>query len=99
MPRRVSTSFSNARQMLTASGFGAQPRHQRCSKNHGHHHPGAGHRWCPAEFAVPVWVILMCAGMIALGTALGGWKLIRTLGGKFFKIRPWMASLPSWPQR
>ena len=26
--------------------------------------------------------------MIALGTMLGGWKLIRTLGGKFYKIRP-----------
>lgn len=40
------------------------------------------------HFAVPSWVILLCAGMIALGTALGGWKLIRTLGGKFYKIRP-----------
>jgi PiT family inorganic phosphate transporter len=40
------------------------------------------------EFAVPVWVIILCAGMIAAGTALGGWKLIRTLGGKFYKIRP-----------
>ena len=30
----------------------------------------------------------MCASMIALGTAMGGWKLIRTLGGKFYKIRP-----------
>jgi PiT family inorganic phosphate transporter len=39
-------------------------------------------------FAVPVWVIVMCAGMIALGTAIGGWRLIRTLGGKIFKIRP-----------
>lgn len=39
-------------------------------------------------FKVPVWVILACATMIALGTALGGWKLIRTLGGKIFKIRP-----------
>lgn len=39
-------------------------------------------------FVVPQWVILMCATMIALGTALGGWKLIRTLGGKFYKIRP-----------
>jgi len=39
-------------------------------------------------FAVPVWVIILCAGMIAAGTALGGWKLIRTLGGKFYKIRP-----------
>ncbi len=39
-------------------------------------------------FEVPVWVIVLCAGMIGLGTAVGGWKLIRTLGGKFFKIRP-----------
>ena len=39
-------------------------------------------------FAVPVWVVILCAGMIALGTAVGGWKLIRTLGGKFYKIRP-----------
>ena len=39
-------------------------------------------------FAVPIWVILLCAGMIALGTAVGGQRLIRTLGGKFFKIRP-----------
>ncbi len=39
-------------------------------------------------FAVPIWVIVMCASMIALGTATGGWRLIRTLGGKFFKIRP-----------
>ncbi len=40
------------------------------------------------EFVVPVWVIAVSAGMIALGTALGGWRLIRTLGGRIYKIRP-----------
>jgi inorganic phosphate transporter, PiT family len=40
------------------------------------------------SFVVPQWVIFACASMIALGTSLGGWKLIRTLGGKIFKIRP-----------
>jgi PiT family inorganic phosphate transporter len=39
-------------------------------------------------FAVPKWVIFLCATMIALGTSLGGWRLIRTLGGKIYKIRP-----------
>ncbi len=39
-------------------------------------------------FEVPTWVILICASMIAIGTAVGGWKLIRTLGGKIYKIRP-----------
>ncbi|MGE5222222.1 MAG: anion permease [Omnitrophica WOR_2 bacterium] len=40
------------------------------------------------RFIIPLWVIVLCAGMIALGTALGGWRLIRTMGGKFFKVRP-----------
>jgi PiT family inorganic phosphate transporter len=40
------------------------------------------------EFRVPFWVIGISATAIALGTALGGWRLIRTLGGKFYKIRP-----------
>jgi inorganic phosphate transporter, PiT family len=39
-------------------------------------------------FAVPLWVIVLSGGMIAFGTSVGGWKLIRTLGGKFYKIRP-----------
>ncbi|MFQ5854149.1 MAG: anion permease [Anaerolineae bacterium] len=40
------------------------------------------------QFQVLTWVIAISAGAIALGTALGGWRLIRTLGGKFYKIRP-----------
>ncbi len=39
-------------------------------------------------FQVPLWVITISAGAIALGTSLGGWRLIRTLGGRIFRIRP-----------
>lgn len=39
-------------------------------------------------FSVPFWVIVICAAAIALGTSVGGWRLIRTLGSKFYKIRP-----------
>ncbi len=39
-------------------------------------------------FEVPLWVIALSAGAIALGTSVGGWRLIKTLGGKFYKIRP-----------
>jgi PiT family inorganic phosphate transporter len=39
-------------------------------------------------FVIPLWLVAICAGAIAVGTALGGWRLIRTLGGKFYKIRP-----------
>jgi PiT family inorganic phosphate transporter len=41
-----------------------------------------------STFVVPSWVILCCALMIALGTSVGGWKLIKTLGAKFYRIRP-----------
>ena len=40
------------------------------------------------QFHVPWWVIALSASAIALGTASGGWRLIETLGGKFYKIRP-----------
>ncbi len=40
------------------------------------------------SFQVPFWVVAVSALTIAVGTSLGGWRLIRTLGGKFYKIRP-----------
>jgi len=41
-----------------------------------------------SEFSVPWWVVVLSAGAISLGTAFGGWRIIRTLGTKFYKIRP-----------
>jgi PiT family inorganic phosphate transporter len=40
------------------------------------------------SFEVPLWVITISAAAIALGTVFGGWRLIKTLGSKFYKIRP-----------
>lgn len=40
------------------------------------------------QFEVPLWVILISASAMGLGTALGGWRIIHTLGGKFYRIRP-----------
>jgi PiT family inorganic phosphate transporter len=40
------------------------------------------------SFQVPTWVIAASALAISSGIALGGWRLIRTLGGKFYKIKP-----------
>lgn len=39
-------------------------------------------------FEVPIWVILMCAGTMAMGTMSGGWKIIRTMGSKVIKLKP-----------
>ena len=36
------------------------------------------------DFSVPTWVIAIRAGAIAIGTELGGWRLIMRLGGKFY---------------
>lgn len=37
---------------------------------------------------VPTLVKLLCALSMALGTSVGGWKIIRTVGGKIFKMHP-----------
>ncbi len=39
-------------------------------------------------FIVPWWVIVLSASAIALGTAFGGLRIIRTLGTRFYRIHP-----------
>jgi len=39
-------------------------------------------------FQVPNWVVVLSAAVMALGASLGGWRLIRTLGARMYKIRP-----------
>ncbi len=41
-----------------------------------------------SSFQIPIWVVVISAASIGLGTSFGGWRLIRTLGGKIFRIRP-----------
>ena len=40
------------------------------------------------EFKVPLWVIILAASAISLGTAAGGWRIIRTMGTKVVKLDP-----------
>lgn len=37
---------------------------------------------------VPMWVKIAAATAMALGTSIGGWKIIKTMGTKIFKIEP-----------
>lgn len=39
------------------------------------------------DFHIPFWVIASCAAAIALGTASGGWRIIKTLGSKIYRLR------------
>lgn len=41
-----------------------------------------------SAFSIPNWAILLGMGAIGLGTLTSGWRLIRTLGGRFYRIRP-----------
>lgn len=42
-----------------------------------------------SDFTVPVWVILVSCGAIALGTMLGGWRVVDKMANKITKIRPY----------
>jgi len=41
-----------------------------------------------ADAATPKWVVVVCAAAIGLGTFIGGWRIIRTLGQGFTKLSP-----------
>ena len=40
------------------------------------------------EFVVPLWVVLVAATAISLGTAAGGWRIIKTMGSRVVKLDP-----------
>ncbi len=40
-----------------------------------------------SRFAVPFWVVLLSALLLTFGTMLGGWKVVRTLGKRIYRIR------------
>jgi PiT family inorganic phosphate transporter len=40
------------------------------------------------EFHVPLWVIIICATAMALGTMSGGWRIIQTMGHKMIRLQP-----------
>jgi PiT family inorganic phosphate transporter len=42
-----------------------------------------------ADFTVPLWVIIISSSAIALGTFLGGWKVVETMATKITKLRPY----------
>lgn len=41
-----------------------------------------------SQFTVPLWVIFLCGTVMGLGTIVGGWRIIRTMGFKLTKLEP-----------
>jgi len=44
--------------------------------------------WSNRAFEVPFWVVLLCHAAMGLGTALGGWRIVRTMGHSLTKLQP-----------
>ena len=41
------------------------------------------------EFRIPLWVIVLCALTMGLGTAIGGWRIVHTMGLRLTKLEPY----------
>jgi PiT family inorganic phosphate transporter len=46
------------------------------------------HLYLPSADHIPIWVILAAHTAIALGTAAGGWRIVKTMGTRITKLRP-----------
>jgi PiT family inorganic phosphate transporter len=44
--------------------------------------------WSGTEWHIPLWVILSAATAMGLGTAIGGWRIVKTMGLKVVELRP-----------
>ncbi|WLR94086.1 inorganic phosphate transporter [Shinella zoogloeoides] len=40
------------------------------------------------EFYVPFWVVITCQAAMALGTLMGGWRIVHTMGSKITRLNP-----------
>ena len=40
------------------------------------------------DFYVPFWIVLSCHGAMALGTLIGGWRIVRTMGSRITRLKP-----------
>lgn len=45
-----------------------------------------------AEFTVPGWVILSCYTVMGIGTLMGGWRIVHTMGSKITRLTPMQGS-------
>ncbi len=48
----------------------------------------SAHGQSKGTFHVPYWVVISCNGAMALGTLLGGWRIVRTMGSRITHLTP-----------
>lgn len=42
--------------------------------------------WLEGTFYVPLWIVISCQAVISLGTLVGGWRIVNTMGNKITKL-------------
>jgi PiT family inorganic phosphate transporter len=84
-PRRINTAFRKL-QILSSAFMATSHGTNDAQKTMGIITLAlfVGHRI--PDMTVPFWVKLACALVMALGTAMGGWKIVKTMGHKIFKL-------------
>lgn len=83
---RINTTFRRA-QVMTALGLALSWGANDAQKSIGLLALGAAAASGQA-FSIPTWALAAGVGMVALGTLTSGRRIIRTLGGRFYRIRP-----------
>lgn len=84
---RINRFFKNG-QIITGLGLGLSYGANDAQKSIGIITLGLVVSGQITDFHVPTWVMIVCGLAIVAGTLSGSWRLIRTLGSKFYKIRP-----------
>ncbi|MBM3991077.1 MAG: inorganic phosphate transporter [Planctomycetes bacterium] len=86
-PRKVSNTFGKA-QLLSVSWMAWEHGNNDAQKVMGVITLALVAGGFQSDMEVPLWVKLACGTVMALGTAAGGWKVIKTLGSGLIKIQP-----------
>jgi len=84
---RINWFFKRA-QVLTAVGLALSQGTNDAQKTMGILTMGLVAGGFLPDFAVPWWVVALSAAAISLGIASGGWRIIKTLGARLYRLRP-----------
>jgi len=86
-PHRVGNGFRHA-QLLSSAAMAYSHGQNDAQKSMGIITLALFSKHLIATPDVPLWVKISCASVMAMGTAAGGWRIIRTMGHKIIRLEP-----------
>ncbi len=84
---RINRFFKRA-QVLTAAGLALSQGTNDAQKTMGILTMGLVAGGFLPDFTVPLWVVALSAAAMSMGIASGGWRIIKTLGARLYRLRP-----------